>query len=56
MKTHARTLENWFEMAYTRCRVNRAKAATDPLMSASTMISGFAGRGNLNFGSAGTPP
>ena len=56
MNTHARTFENWPEMAYTRCSVKRANAATDPEMSASTMISGLAGRGNLNFGSAGTPP
>ena len=45
MNTNARTFENWFEMAYTRCSVNRAKAATDPEMSATTKISGFDGRG-----------
>ena len=28
----------------------------DPEMSATTINSGFAGRGYLNFGSAGTPP
>ncbi len=56
MNTQLRTFENWPEIAYTRCSVKRAKAATDPLISASTMISGLAGRGNLNFGSAGTPP
>ena len=43
-------------MAYTRCSVKRAKAATDPEMSAITKISGLDGRGYLNFGSAGTPP
>ena len=43
-------------MAYTRCSVNRANAATDPEMSAMTKISGLAGRGYLNLGSAGTPP
>ena len=32
-------------MAYTRCRVKRAKLATDPEMSAITKISGLAGRG-----------
>ena len=36
--------------------MNRANAATDPEMSAITKISGFDGRGYLNFGSAGTPP
>ena len=33
------------QMAYTRCRVNRAKAATEPEMSATTKISGLDGRG-----------
>ena len=56
MKTKLRTLENWPEMAYTNCSVKRAKAATDPEISAMTMISGLAGRGYLNLGSAGTPP
>ncbi len=36
--------------------MKRAKAATEPEMSATTKISGLAGRGYLNFGSAGTPP
>ena len=36
--------------------VKRAKAATEPEMSATTISSGLAGRGYLNFGSAGTPP
>jgi hypothetical protein len=45
MKTKLRTFENWDEMAWTRWRVNRAKLATDPEMSAMTMISGFDGRG-----------
>ena len=56
MNTNDRTLENWPEMAYTRWSVKRAKAATEPEMSAITKISGFDGRGYLNFGSAGTPP
>ena len=56
MNTNERTLENWPLMAYTSWRVKRANAATDPEMSATTKISGFAGRGYLNFGSAGTPP
>ena len=56
MNTNERTLENWSWMAYTSCSVKRAKAATEPEMSAMTMISGLAGRGYLNFGSAGTPP
>ena len=56
MNTKLRTLENWFEIAYTRCSVNRANAATEPEMSAITKISGFAGLGYLNLGSAGTPP
>jgi hypothetical protein len=45
MKTNARTLENCDEIAYTKCNVNRANAATDPEMSATTMISGLDGRG-----------
>ena len=56
MNTKDLTFENCPLSAYTRCRVKRAKAATDPEMSATTMISGLAGRGNLNFSSAGTPP
>ena len=56
MNTHDRTRENWLAMACTNCRVNRAKLATDPEMSATTMISGFDGCGRRNFGSAGTPP
>ena len=56
MKTNDRTLLNCELMAYTICRVKRAKAATDPEMSATTMISGLEGRGYLNLGSAGTPP
>ena len=36
--------------------MKRANDATEPLMSATTMISGFDGRGRLNFGSAGMPP
>src|SRR3954470_17926667 len=56
MNTHERTFENWLAIAYTNCRVNRAKLATDPEMSATTMISGFDGCGFLNLGSAGTPP
>ena len=36
--------------------MKRAKLATDPEMSAITMISGFDGCGWRNFGSAGTPP
>ena len=45
MKTKLRTLENWVLMACTRWRVNRAKEATEPEMSAITTISGFDGRG-----------
>ena len=45
MNTKLRTLENWELMACTRCRVNRANEATDPEMSAMTMISGLDGRG-----------
>ena len=45
MNTNARTLENWPLIAYTSISVNRAKAATEPEMSAMTMISGFDGRG-----------
>ena len=56
MNTNARTFENWFEIAYTRCSVKRANAATEPEMSAMTKISGLVGRGYLNLGSAGTPP
>ena len=56
MKTNALTFENWFEIAYTSIKVNRANAATEPEMSAMTINSGLAGRGYLNFGSAGTPP
>ena len=56
MNTNERTLENWLEMAYTRCSVNRAKAATEPDTSATTMMSGLWGRGWRNFGSTGTPP
>ena len=56
MNTHDRTFENWLAIAYTNCSVKRAKLATDPEMSATTMISGFDGCGFLNFGSAGTPP
>ena len=56
MNTNDRTFENDPWMAYTSIRVNRANAATDPEMSATTISSGLAGRGYLNFGSAGTPP
>ena len=56
MNTNDLTFENWFEIAYTNMRVKRANAATDPEISATTINSGFAGRGYLNFGSAGTPP
>ena len=56
MNTHDRTFENSLCIAYTNCSVKRANDATDPEMSATTMISGFDGRGRLNFGSAGTPP
>ena len=56
MKTNERTLENWPEIAYTNINVNRANAATEPEISAITINSGLAGRGYLNFGSAGTPP
>ncbi len=56
MNTNERTLENWPWMAYTSISVNRANAATEPEMSATTISSGLAGRGYLNFGSAGTPP
>ena len=45
MNTKLRTLENCELMACTRWRVNRAKEATDPEMSAMTMISGLDGRG-----------
>ena len=43
MKTNDRTRLNCELMAYTICRVKRAKAATDPEMSATTMISGLDG-------------
>ena len=43
-------------MAYTRCRVKRAKLATEPEMSAITKISGLAGPGWRKRGSIGTPP
>ena len=56
MNTNDRTLENWPEMAWTNWRVNRAKVATEPEMSASTRISGFYGWGWRNLGSAGAPP
>src|SRR5436853_81277 len=56
MNTHDRTFENWLAIAYTNCSVKRAKLATDPEMSATTMISGRDGRGWRNLGSAGTPP
>src|SRR5215208_5069245 len=56
MNTHERTLENWLAIAYTNCSVKRAKLATEPEMSATTMTSGFEGCGFLNLGSAGTPP
>ena len=56
MNTHDRTFENWLAIAYTNCSVKRAKLATEPEMSATTMISGFDGCGLRNFGSAGTPP
>ena len=56
MNTNDRTFENWLAIAYTNCRVKRAKLATDPEMSATTMISGFDGWGWRNLGSAGTPP
>ena len=36
--------------------MKRAKAATDPEMSATTKISGLAGRGYRKRGSRGTPP
>ena len=45
MNTKLRTRLNCELMAYTSCSVKRAKAATDPEMSATTMISGLAGRG-----------
>src|SRR5258708_3521167 len=56
MNTHDLTLENWLAIAWTNWSVNRAKLATEPEMSATTMISGFEGCGWRNFGSAGTPP
>ena len=56
MNTNDRTFENWPWIAYTSISVKRAKAATEPEMSATTISSGLAGRGYLNFGSAGTPP
>ena len=56
MNTHDRTLENWLDIAYTNISVKRAKLATEPEMSAITMISGFDGCGFLYLGSAGTPP
>ena len=56
MNTNERTLENDPCRAYTSISVKRANAATEPEMSATTISSGFAGRGYLNFGSAGTPP
>ena len=56
MNTNERTFENWFWIAYTSISVKRANAATEPEMSATTISSGLAGRGYLNFGSAGTPP
>ena len=55
-KTKLRTLENCELMACTRSRVKRAKEATEPEMSATTKISGLAGRGWRNRGSTGTPP
>src|SRR5674476_556015 len=55
-KTKLRTLENWELMACTRCSVKRANDATDPEMSAMTMISGLAGWGGLKRRSIGTPP
>src|ERR1700751_3847132 len=55
-KTNERTFENCDEIAYTRCRVKRAKLATEPEMSAITKISGLAGRGWRKRGSTGTPP
>ena len=45
MNTKLRTFENCELMACTRCSVNRANDATEPEMSAMTMISGLAGRG-----------
>src|SRR3954447_24308301 len=56
MNTHDRTFENWLAIAYTNISVKRAKLATDPEMSATTITSGFDGWGLRNFGSAGTPP
>ena len=43
-------------MACTNWRVKRAKAATEPEMSARTRISGFDGWGRRKRGSTGTPP
>ena len=45
MKTNERTFENCEFSAYTRCSVKRANAATEPEMSATTMISGLDGLG-----------
>ena len=55
MNTHDRTFENSLCIAYTNCSVKRANDATEPEMSAMTMISGFEGFGRLNLGSTGTP-
>ncbi len=49
MNTHDRTFENWLSIAYTNCSVKRAKLATEPEMSATTMISGFDGCGLLEL-------
>ena len=56
MNTKLRTRENWLARAWTSWRVKRAKLATEPEMSAITMISGFVGWGRRKRGSAGTPP
>src|SRR5437763_332294 len=45
MNTKLRTRENWLARAWTSWRVKRAKLATDPEMSAMTMISGLDGWG-----------
>src|ERR1041384_3654114 len=55
MNTKLRTRENWLARAWTSWRVKRAKLATDPEMSATTMISGFVGWGRREGGAARPP-
>src|SRR5207244_69832 len=53
MNTKLRTRENWLARACTSCRVKRAKLATEPEMSATTMISGLDGWGRRKRGPGG---